>query len=165
MKKGNINFCGFVILIGLLVFTKVTSAQTRPGIAPKDESVIIPKEPGWKSPAYRGWELMGIPGLISTYYDLDLNGKLDYMVIRKILRQTSAEKTSVEQVVEIAKNENLSVYVSHPTIYFTVKFPLFYCLGVDFRRNCRDIWVDIAEDGLNGNETRYTLSAPLPNVR
>lgn len=140
-------------------------AQSRSGIAPNDKSVAIPKEPGWNSPTYRGWELMGINGLISTYYDLDLNGKLDYMVIRKILRQSPADKTSVEQVVEIAKRENLGVYISHPTIYFTVKYPLFYCLGVDYRRNCRDIWVDISEDGLNGNETMYTLSSPLPNVR
>ena len=31
----------------------------------------IPKEPGWRDPAYRGWEVLSIPGLISTYYDLD----------------------------------------------------------------------------------------------
>ena len=37
----------------------------------------IPKEPGWRDPAYRGWEVLSIPGLISTYYDLDLDGKLD----------------------------------------------------------------------------------------
>jgi len=36
---------------------------------------------------------------------------------------------------------------------------------VDYRRNCRDIWVDIAEDGLNGNEELYTLSTPSLGVR
>ena len=51
----------------------------------------IPKEPGWRDPAYRGWEVLSIPGLISTYYDLDLDGKLDYMVTRKIARKASSE--------------------------------------------------------------------------
>ena len=51
----------------------------------------IPKEPGWKDPTYRGWEVLSIPGLISTYYDLDLDGKLDYMVTRKISRKAAAE--------------------------------------------------------------------------
>ena len=59
----------------------------------------------------------------------------------------------------------LSLGFSHPVVYFTNRNPLFYCLGVDYRRNCRDIWVDIAEDGLNGNEELYTLSTPSLGVR
>ena len=47
----------------------------------------IPKEPGWNHPSYRGWESLSIPGLISTFYDLDRDGKLDYMVIRKVIRK------------------------------------------------------------------------------
>ena len=38
----------------------------------------IPEEPGWNDPSYRGWESLSIPGLISTFYDLDRDGKLDY---------------------------------------------------------------------------------------
>ncbi|KMP10358.1 hypothetical protein UR09_06500 [Candidatus Nitromaritima sp. SCGC AAA799-A02] len=125
----------------------------------------IPKEPGWKAPAYRGWEVMSIPGLISTYYDLDLDGTLDYMVIRKILRKASAEETDMAQAIDIARYDSLAVYFSHPLIYFASRYPLFYCLGLDYRKNCRNIWVDIAEDGLNGNEDAYTLSTPSPNVR
>ncbi|MFQ5449856.1 MAG: hypothetical protein ACE5E9_04470 [Nitrospinaceae bacterium] len=130
-----------------------------------EKSFSIPKEPGWNDPSYRGWEVMSINGLISTYYDLDLDGELDYMVIRKIQRKAAREEVSIEQAIAIAKHDGLSVYFSHPVIYFTNRHPLFYCLGVDFRRNCRDIWVDISEDGLNGNEQLYTLSTPSLGVR
>lgn len=123
-------------------------------------SLGIPKEPGWGDPSYRGWESLSVPGLISTYYDLDLDGKLDYMVIRKVIRKASAEETTIEQAIEIAKFDNLSVYFSHPVVFFANRNPLFYCKGVDSRRNCNNRWVDIAEDGLNGNEELYMLSTP-----
>ena len=123
-------------------------------------SLRIPKEPGWGDPSYRGWESLSVPGLISTYYDLDLDGKLDYMVIRKVIRKASAAETTIEQAIEIAKFDNLSVYFSHPVVFFANRNPLFYCKGVDSRRNCNNRWVDIAEDGLNGNEELYMLSTP-----
>jgi hypothetical protein len=125
----------------------------------------IPKEPGWSDPSYRGWESLSIPGLISTFYDLDLDGKLDYMVIRKVIRKASAEETTIEQAIDIAKFDNLSIFFSHPVVFFANRNPLFYCKGVDSRRNCNNIWVDIAEDGLNGNEELYTLSTPSLGVR
>ena len=126
----------------------------------------IPKEPGWNHPSYRGWESLSLPGLIATYYDLDLDRELDYMVIRKVIRKASAEETTIEKAIEIAKFDDLSVFFSHPVVYFTNRNPLFYCKGVDHRRNCRgQIWVDIAEDGLNGNEELYTLSTPGIGVR
>ena len=113
----------------------------------------IPKEPGWKASSYRGWELFSLPGLISTYYDLDLDGTLDYMVVRKILRQISAEKVSIKEAIDSAKYDGLALYISKPVIYFTSKFPLFYCIGLDYRKNCNNMWVDIQEDGLNNNRT------------
>jgi hypothetical protein len=125
----------------------------------------IPKEPGWKHPSYRGWESLSVPGLIATYYDLDRDGKLDYMVIRKVIRKASSEETTIEQAIEIAQFDNLSVYFSHPVMFFANRNPLFYCKGVDSRRNCTDIWVDIAEDGLNGNEQLYSLATPSLGVR
>lgn len=125
----------------------------------------IPKEPGWKASSYRGWELMSLPGLIATYYDLNLDGTLDYMVIRKILRKGTAEKMSIKEAVESAKYDGLALYVSKPVIYFTSKFPLFYCIGLDYRKNCNNMWVDVQEDGLNGNEAYYTLSTPTPSVQ
>ncbi len=127
--------------------------------------IVIPKEPGWKAPSYRGWELQSVPGLISTYYDLDLDGTLDYMVIRKIMRKVFSAETNMEQAIDIARYDKLAVYFSTPLIYYTNRNPLFYCLGVDYRKNCEDIWVDVAEDGLNGNEERYSLSTPQPYVR
>ena len=108
---------------------------------------------------------MNITGLIATYYDLDLDGQLDYMVVRKIIKKAQADAMSVEKAIQIAKVDKLSVYFSHPVVYFTNGAPLFYCVGMDFRRNCRNIWVDIAEDGLNGNEEIYTHSTPNPLVR
>ena len=131
----------------------------------KSDKVQIPKEPGWKDPSYRGWELVSIPGLIATYYDLNLDGKLDYQVIRKIIRKGSSDKMTIQDAIQSARIDNLTVYVSKPVIYFTSKYPLFYCLGVDYRHNCTNIWIDIAEDGLNGNETLYTLSKPQILVR
>ncbi len=124
----------------------------------------IPQEPGWKDPSYRGWEVLSIPGLISTYYDLDLDGKLDYMVTRKIARKISSEEIDMARAIELAQFDHHAVYFSNPVIYFTNKFPLFYCKGLDYRKNCRNIWVDISEDGLNGNEEVYTLSSPLRNA-
>ena len=125
----------------------------------------IPKEPGWKSASYRGWELFSLPGLISTYYDLNLDGTLDYMVIRKILRKMSADKVSIGEAVESAKFDNLALYISKPVIYFTSKFPLFYCIDLDYRKNCNNMWVDVQEDGLNDNETYYTNSKTIPSLQ
>jgi hypothetical protein len=159
-----------LLLVGmatLLVFAGPLKAQPgqNPDFSASGKGMEIPKEPGWKDPSYRGWEIMSITGLISTYYDLDLDGKLDYMVIRKIVQKATAEATSIEQAIAIAKSQEMSVYFSHPVIYFTNRNPLFYCKGVDYRRNCNDIWVDIEEDGLNGNEELYTLSTPRLGVR
>ena len=128
-------------------------------------SLGIPKEPGCKHSSYRGWEYLSVPGLIATYYDLDLDGKLDYMVIRKVIRKASSEETTIEKAIEIAKFDNLSVYFAHPVVFFTNRNPLFYCIGIDSRRNCKDMWVDIAEDGLNGNEELYSLATPSMGVR
>ena len=124
----------------------------------------IPKEPGWRDPAYRGWEVLSIPGLISTYYDLDLDGKLDYMVTRKITRKASSEEIDMAQAIELAEYDHQAVYFSNPVIYFASKYPLFYCKGLDYRKNCRNIWVDISEDGLNGNEEVYNLGSPMQNT-
>ena len=124
----------------------------------------IPKEPGWRDSAYRGWEVLSIPGLISTYYDLDLDGKLDYMVTRKIVRKASSEEIDMARAIELAEYDHQAVYFSNPVIYFASKYPLFYCKGLDYRKNCRNIWVDISEDGLNGNEEVYTLGSPMQNT-
>ncbi len=163
-EKPRLPVSGTILAVLLWVITSPVVAQEHDfGFASSPNP--IPKEPGWKDPSYRGWEMMSINGMISTFYDLDLDGKLDYMVIRKVLRKTAANEITLEQAIDIARRDKLSVYISHPIIYFTQKDPLFYCLGVDFRRNCKDIWVDVQEDGLNGNEVLYTLSAPQPLVR
>ena len=162
-----------LLLFGLAAFILMSILASRPGLA-SDQSegfkqpmsaADIPKEPGWKHPSYRGWESLSVPGLVATFYDLDLDRQLDYMVIRKVIRKASAEETTIEKAIEVARFDGLSVFFSHPVVYFTNRNPLFYCLGVDYRRNCRDIWVDIAEDGLNGNEETYTLSSPSLGVQ
>ena len=66
----------------------------------------IPREPGWKAPSYRGWEVLSIPGLISTYYDLNLDGKLDYMVTRKISRKASSEEIDMDRAIELAQYDS-----------------------------------------------------------
>jgi hypothetical protein len=166
MRTHLVGFLLGVVLVHMMwVSGPVLAQDSFPPSFPKSDEVQIPKEPGWGQPSYRGWELVSIPGLIATYYDLDLDGKLDYQVIRKIIRKGSSEKMSIKDAIESARIDHLTVYVSKPVIYFTSKYPLFYCLGVDFRRNCTNIWIDIAEDGLNGNETLYTLSKPQIQVR
>lgn len=151
---------GLVLFFVLGTGNPAFSQQSFPSFAGNSSEVPIPKEPGWNASSYRGWELVSVPGLIATFYDLDLDGQLDYQVIRKIIRKGASEKMTVQEAIQSARIDNLTVYVSNPVIYFTSKYPLFYCLGVDFRRNCRSIWIDIAEDGLNGNETQYNLSQP-----
>jgi len=162
----------YILILALVMLAAPAAAKmavaqepARHNFEPVDTAPEIPREPGWAHPSYRGWEVMSIPGLISTYYDLDLNGELDYMVIRKVLRKIDTAKTTVEEAIETAKRDHISVYFSNPVIYFTERNPLFYCLGLDYRRNCRKIWVDISEDGLNGNEASYSLSTPSPHVR
>ena len=149
-----------------VVFIIELKAQNVPKEYSQSKSAIedIPKEPGWKDPDYRGWEVLSIPGLISTYYDLDLDGKLDYMVTRNIIRKAAAEEIDMAQAIESAQYDSLAVYFSNPVIYFANKYPLFYCVGLDYRKNCRNIWIDISEDGLNGDEEVYTLSSPLKNA-
>ena len=155
-----------MVLVHVMWVNSPAHAQDSfPSLSQQSDEVQIPKEPGWRDPSYRGWELLSIPGLIATYYDLDLDGKLDYQVIRKIIRKGSSEKMTIQDAIQSARIDNLTVYVSKPVIYFTIKYPLFYCMGVDFRRNCTNIWIDVAEDGLNGNETLYTLSKPRKPVR
>ena len=154
----------FYIVLALLLFG-ASPVLGQDGAGTVLQNPNIPKEPGWKHPSYRGWESLSVPGLIATYYDLDLDSKLDYMVIRKVIRKGSAEETTIEQAIEIAQFDNLSVYFSHPVVYFPSRNPLFYCKGVDSRRNCIDIWVDISEDGLNGNEELYSLATPSLGVR
>lgn len=153
-------FTGLVLILVLGTGNPAHGQHPFSSLPGNSDEVQIPREPGWKDPSYRGWELLGIPGLIATYYDLDLDGKLDYQVIRKIIRKGAREKMTIQDAIQSARIDNLTVYISNPVIYFTSKYPLFYCLGVDFRRNCRHIWIDVAEDGLNGNETQYTLSQP-----
>jgi hypothetical protein len=167
MKTVNSIFHTLLVISVLLFGAGYSLAQTSPGnsLGLNNDPTQIPKEPGWNAPSYRGWELVTITGLISTFYDLDLDGELDYMVTRKIIKKSKADGLTVEKAIEIAKVDNLSVYFSHPVVYFTNAAPLFYCLGLDSRRNCRNIWIDIAEDGLNGNEELYTLSTKNPLVR
>ncbi|MEK9628767.1 MAG: hypothetical protein VW455_07070 [Nitrospinota bacterium] len=153
------------VMIAFFSPIQVLASDPENGFDKPQNASDIPKEPGWRHPSYRGWESLSVPGLVATYYDLDLDRQLDYMVIRKVIRKASSEETTIEQAIETAKFDNLSVFFSHPVVYFTNRNPLFYCLGVDYRRNCRDIWVDIAEDGLNGNEELYTLSSPSLGVR
>jgi len=155
----------FLQVIGVASWVQAQSLPESPSRPEGTARAAIPREPGWRDPSYRGWELLSVPGLISTYYDLDGDGKLDYMVIRKIMRKASAEEITIDQAIQIARFDGMAVYFSHPAVYFTNKNPLFYCMGVDYRRNCQDIWVDLAEDGLNGNEELYTLSTPRLDVR
>ena len=154
-----------ILIVLVFMGPALVSGQSNDEAGANLSNLGIPKEPGWKHPSYRGWESMSVPGLISTYYDLDLDGQLDYMVIRKVMRKSSSEETTIEEAIEIAKFDNLSVYFSHPVVFFANRYPLFYCKGVDSHRNCDDIWVDIAEDGLNGNEELYTHSTPSLGVR
>jgi len=166
MKAHSVSFLLGMVLIHMMWIQSPAYAQSPfPPLSQKSDEVQIPKEPGWKDPSYRGWELLGIPGLIATYYDLDLDGTLDYQVIRKIIRKGPSEKMTIQDAIQSARIDHLTVYISNPVIYFTSKYPLFYCMGMDFRRNCRNIWIDVTEDGLNGNETLYTLSKPQIQVR
>jgi hypothetical protein len=163
IKVGGILRKSALLIVLILFVSRPVSVLGQDDIRLSNQG--IPKEPGWRDPSYRGWESLSVPGLISTFYDLDRDGKLDYMVIRKVIRKASAEETTIKQAIEIAKFDNLSVFFSHPVVFFANRNPLFYCKGVDSRRNCNNIWVDIAEDGLNGNEELYTLSTPSLGVR
>lgn len=169
MVSSRKEFWNFLVLLLFIagMFEVSAFAQDGRSFRSEDEQHAdqIPKEPGWKAPSYRGWELLSIPGLIATYYDIDLDGQLDYAVTRKIIKKVPSAKVTIKEAIAIAKVDSLAIYVSHPTIYFTKKNPLFYCRGIDFRKNCQNIWVDVGEDGLNGNETLYTLSVPNFPVR
>ena len=166
MRFAQIVILVFFVHANFLIFVFESEGQLylKEGLIQISTLDDIPKEPGWRDPAYRGWEVLSIPGLISTYYDLDLDGKLDYMVTRKITRKVSSEEIDMAQAIELAEYDHQAVYFSNPVIYFASKYPLFYCKGLDYRKNCRNIWVDISEDGLNGNEEVYNLGSPMQNT-
>ena len=166
MRFAQIVILGFFVHANFLIFVFESEGQLylKEDLIQISTLDDIPKEPGWRDPAYRGWEVLSIPGLISTYYDLDLDGKLDYMVTRKITRKASSEEIDMAQAIELAEYDHQAVYFSNPVIYFASKYPLFYCKGLDYRKNCRNIWVDISEDGLNGNEEVYNLGSPMQNT-
>ena len=166
MRFAQIVILVFFVHANFLIFVFESEGQLylKEGLIQISTLDDIPKEPGWRDPAYRGWEVLSIPGLISTYYDLDLDGKLDYMVTRKITRKASSEEIDMAQAIELAEYDHQAVYFSNPVIYFASKYPLFYCKGLDYRKNCRNIWVDISEDGLNGNEEVYNLGSPMQNT-
>ena len=71
MKPQSASFLFGLVLIHALWTGSLAHGQDQPFSGESDE-VRIPKEPGWKAPSYCGWELLSIPGLIATYYDLDL---------------------------------------------------------------------------------------------
>ena len=97
MKALSISFLLGMILTHMVWVNNPAHAQDSfPFVTPKSDEVQIPKEPGWGQPSYRGWELVSIPGLVATYYDLDLDGSLDYQVIRKIIRKGSSEKMTIQ---------------------------------------------------------------------
>ena len=89
MKSRSVRFFLGMVLIHMMWIKSPAHAQG-PSLSQKSDEVQIPKEPGWADPSYRGWELVSIPGLIATFYDLDLDGRLDYQVIRKIIRKLNA---------------------------------------------------------------------------
>jgi len=74
MKVPHASFLFGLVLIHALWTGSPAHGQDPPFSGESDE-VRIPKEPGWMAPSYRGWELLSIPGLIATYYDLDLDGR------------------------------------------------------------------------------------------
>lgn len=105
------------VLVWLVIFISVsvlTGGQVVLASGQNEDlkKLEIPREPGWNHPSYRGWESLSLPGLIATYYDLDLDRELDYMVIRKVIRKASAEETTIEKAIEIAKFDDLSVFFS-----------------------------------------------------
>ena len=108
------------VLLTVLVSSLVLAAGESAVLKKSDSLIEIPKEPGWNHPSYRGWESMSVPGLVATYYDLDLDSQLDYMVIRKVIRKASAEETTIAKAIEIAKFDDLSIFFSHPVVYLSL---------------------------------------------
>ena len=89
---------GIAFLHGLLLVpVTVSLAQpSYPGSLEKSrDNPSIPKEPGWGDPSYRGWELWSVPGLIATYYDLDLDSNLDFMVLDAAFLREEDRKAAV----------------------------------------------------------------------
>ena len=79
MRVAQVVILVFFIHAHFLMFVFESESQSSLGEDLIQTSTLddIPKEPGWGDPSYRGWEVLSIPGLISTYYDLDLDGDLD----------------------------------------------------------------------------------------
>ena len=108
-----------------------------------------------------GWDLTAT-GLVAIYYRHQ--GLLpDHVTFHRIVQQ-GFESGSMDELrlsfgptVTILQADTTTETL--PYVYVIVSQPLYYGTAIDSLGLARDIWIDIEEDGLNGNEQKARLEA------
>ena len=140
MKRHNIY--SFILIIGLFFSSSAWGNY-----------VALQPEPALKTQV--GWDVQP-NGLLFISYDLDQNGKVDFIALRRVLKTYFTD----EPLRMVAKSNGgcpvfFVNYHSSRFVYITSKMPLFYAID----RNEDGLWdlmyKDVLEDGVNGNERFY----------
>ena len=108
-----------------------------------------------------GWEVHA-NGLLHVEYDLNGNGKPDYITVRS-LRQSYHSFLSLAVEARMYRGHPIFAvpYTAGQYVYIAQPLPLFYAWDPDEDGDWDLVYQDVLEDGVNGNEKRF----PQPGGR
>lgn len=180
MLKERMIIAGLIILVGLTVSHGLARGDPTPnerdtldvrreivdeGLTASDLPAI-PEEPGPNDPSYIGWNTVYSLPLIKVDYDLDNDGKVDYSVVRMVIRAFYYDELSVDTVNEIGNTYYYAkVFPRMDMVYVTQHCGLFYYIDLDEDGKYDIMWEDREEDGLNGNEILYDSPSGMFKVK
>ncbi|MEK6576544.1 MAG: hypothetical protein AAB014_03190, partial [Nitrospirota bacterium] len=164
---------GLVILVGLSITGGLARGDPteNPNYIPSEgltasDIPAIPEEPGPNDPSYTGWDTVYSLPLIKVDYDLDNDGKVDFSVVRTVIRMFYYDELSVDLVNEIGNTYYYAkVFPRMDAVYVTNPNGLFYYIDLDEDGKCDIMWEDREEDGLNGNEILYDSPSGMFQVK
>lgn len=173
MLKTKMTIVGLVILAGLVISgglargdpTENSGYPSKEGLTASDLPAI-PEEPGLNDPTYIGWNTVYSLPLIKIDYDLDNDGKVDYSVVKMVIRSFYYDEFSVDTVNEIGNEYYFAeVFPNLDAVYVVKPHALFYYIDLDEDGRYDIMWEDKEEDGLNGNEILYDSPSGMFNVK
>lgn len=164
---------GLVILVGLSITGGLARGDPTEGLKYLSNQELtasdlpaIPGEPGPNDPSYTGWNTVYSLPLIRVDYDLDNDGKVDYSVVRTVIRMFYYDELSADLVNEIGNTYYYAkVFPRMDAVYVTNPNGLFYYIDLDEDGKYDIMWEDREEDGLNGNEILYDSPSGMFQVK
>jgi hypothetical protein len=117
-------------------------------------SLEIPIEPDITSPEYVDWNLLP-NGLAIFNFDLDMDGRVDYITSRRIKPSGQGEAKTQTDAQDEANNWSHSLFL----YYFDSALGSWRWLAIErhplFYRWNGQLYIDPEEDSINGNEQLY----------